>query len=42
MPDKKDKGTITKLVIVAMLSNLSAHSPAQIPAAPKMNEDNKI
>ena len=38
MPDKKDKGTITKLVIVAMLSNLSAHSPAQIPAAPKINE----
>ena len=23
-----------------MLSNLSAHSPAQIPAAPKMNEHN--
>ena len=38
MPDKKDKGTITKLVIVAILSNLSAQSPAQIPAAPKINE----
>ena len=40
MPDKKDNGTITKLVTVAMWSNFSAHKPAIIPAQESIIEVN--
>ncbi len=42
MPDKKDKGTITKLVTVAIWSNFSAQSPAIIPKAPREKADNNV
>ena len=38
MPDKKERGTIIKLVAEAMLSNFSAHKPTTKPMAPKIKE----
>ena len=42
MPDKKDNGTITKLVTVAIWSNFSAQSPAIIPIFAKTKEESKV
>ena len=42
MPERKDKGIMTKLVAVAMWSNFSAHNPVIKPIAPKMNEDRNV
>ena len=42
MPDKKDKGMITKFVTVAIWSNFSAHKPAIIPIFPNIKDDKKV
>jgi hypothetical protein len=42
VPDKKDNGTITKFVTVAILSNFSDHNPAIIPTLPKIKDDKKV
>ena len=42
MPDKKERGTIIKLVAEAILSNFSAHRPATIPTKPSINDEMRI
>ena len=42
MPERKDRGTITKFVIVAWWSNFSAHKPDMMPIFPKINEVRKV
>ena len=42
MPDKKDRGIMTKFVTVAIWSNFSAHKPAIIPILPNMKDDKKV
>ena len=42
MPDKKERGTIIKLVAEAILSNFSAHKPTIKPIAPKIKEPKNV